>query len=96
MPRVKVHRRRGNVLVRLGRREAAQEALQRAVLLDPDDADAWSDLGVALQTQRRLSDAATALVRATELDPDAVDTWLNLAAIDAADGSFMATEVARR
>ena len=51
----------------LGNRAAAAEALQKAVALDPDHAEAWNNLGLAYLAADRLADAESAFVRALNI-----------------------------
>ena len=51
------------------RYEEALVALDRAVTLDPDFADAWFNTGLALRHLERHQEALTALERACSLDP---------------------------
>ena len=56
----------------------AEEAFQRAVELDPDNASTWSSLGWARGRQDNHAGAEEAFQRAVELDPDDADAWSNL------------------
>jgi peroxin-5 len=49
------------------------------VLRDPEDAQAWFDLGVKQQANEREDKAIQALRRAVELDPSLLAAWLELA-----------------
>ena len=73
-----LHRRQGNVLIRLARFAEAQAALARATDLRPDSAEAWYDRGVCLLQMRVEPDAAEAFRRATALDPAHGYAWGNL------------------
>src|SRR6202022_4130798 len=61
---------------------AAEESLGRATALDADNANAWSNLGMALGQLDRHDEAVKALRRAERLDakkPDGMDAYVNLA-----------------
>jgi tetratricopeptide (TPR) repeat protein len=57
---------------------AASQALERAVALAPDNADAWFKVSLARQDQRDLDGAITALERVLATHPDRVDALVNL------------------
>jgi cytochrome c-type biogenesis protein CcmH/NrfG len=57
---------------------AASHALERAVALAPDNADAWFKVSLARQDQRDLDGAITALERVLATHPDRVDALVNL------------------
>ena len=84
-----LERRRGNVLIRLGRGEKARAALSTATQLDPRSPDAWYDRGVSLLGSS-LSDAADAFKRAIALDPKRADAWANLGHVHARAGDVEA------
>ena len=63
----------------IGREEQAIEQLQRAVEIDPEHAQAWSALSVALGREDEWEEAAMAARRATEADPDYGPGWYNRA-----------------
>jgi peroxin-5 len=52
---------------------------EAAVLRDPENAQAWFDLGVKQQANEREAKAIQALRRAVELDPSLLSAWLELA-----------------
>lgn len=58
----------GELVLAGGRPAEAQEHLQRAVALRPDDAGSWSLLGLALVQEGKMSEAIAAHRRAAELD----------------------------
>ncbi|MEZ5065674.1 MAG: sulfatase-like hydrolase/transferase [bacterium] len=57
-------------LLRLGRPEEAAGELERLLAAEPDDADAWYNLGVARQALGRPQRAQEAFRRALAVDPD--------------------------
>jgi tetratricopeptide (TPR) repeat protein len=57
---------------------AASHALERAVALAPDNADAWFKVSLARQDLRDLDGAITALERVLATHPDRVDALVNL------------------
>ncbi len=72
---------RGGELLRQGRDEEALTWLRTAVVLDPDLARAWINLGVARRRNRDLPGAEAAYRKALELDPEAVSAYQNLASL---------------
>jgi len=62
---------------RAGDNEGALAAFSRAIELEPDDADAWYNKGVALAKLRRTEEARSAYDRAIELRPEYADAWYN-------------------
>jgi Flp pilus assembly protein TadD len=72
--------------------EAVQE-LKQAITVDPDFAEAHTNLGVQYYLLNRPAEAETALLRALELDPASASAYVDLAAVkllqrdaDAAEG----------
>ena len=59
---------RGGVLLALGQREAAVEAMRAAVAVEPDDADLLYQLGVVLHAAERFDDAQSTMVKVLEMD----------------------------
>jgi tetratricopeptide (TPR) repeat protein len=59
----------GTVLVNLGRREEALKAFDKAVQLEPLDADLWRNLGNVLVDAQRPADAILSFQHALKLDP---------------------------
>jgi Flp pilus assembly protein TadD len=55
---------------RIGDRPAAIESARRAVDLEPEQADFWSRLGVALARAGSTAEAGDAWRRALSIDPD--------------------------
>ena len=59
-------------------RDDAVEYLSRVTELQPDDGEAWHDLGRALLFQGRLDDATEAFRQAVQLRPDDADALIDL------------------
>jgi serine/threonine-protein kinase len=89
----------------MGRFEEAVRVLQNESRVEPDNADACSDLGGCLLFLRRYAEAVTSMEKAVGLKPNSHDCWRNLG--DAyrfapgqagkADGAYRrALELARR
>jgi Flp pilus assembly protein TadD len=72
---------RGGELLRSGQHEEALGWLRTAVVLDPDLARAWINLGVARRRNGDLPGAEAAYRKALELDPEAVSAYQNLASL---------------
>ena len=62
------------------------DGLQRAVILDPDRADAWNELGIALHVAGRLAEAEAAYRRALSVQPDFPRAECNLAVLQRDSG----------
>ena len=62
------------------------DGLQRAVVLNPDRADAWNELGIALHVAGRLAEAEAAYRRALSLQPDFPRAECNLAVLQRDSG----------
>ena len=58
--------------------QAASQALERAVALAPDNADAWFKVSLVRQDLRDLAGAIAALERVLATHPDRVDALVNL------------------
>ncbi|MBB6252290.1 tetratricopeptide repeat protein [Nitrospirillum iridis] len=87
----------GNVLLHLGRPQAAERAYRLALTHDPSLVAAASNLGVALREQGDLPGAEEALRRALGLEPDRAETLVNLAGVMTARGEeVQGEELARR
>ncbi|KAK3257653.1 hypothetical protein CYMTET_33275 [Cymbomonas tetramitiformis] len=69
----------GGVYLALGKMSSAENALSRAVFLQPDFADAWTDLGTVRRWLQDPHGALKALLQATQLRPDGVIGWWSLA-----------------
>jgi tetratricopeptide (TPR) repeat protein len=67
---------------RVGRHQEAIEALNQAVFLRPDDANAWKELGDACHcSPGRHQEAARAYERAVHIKPDDAVAWNNLGVV---------------
>jgi tetratricopeptide (TPR) repeat protein len=67
--------------------QVAQEALKKAVELDPGNASAWLTLGYVLEVTKAVAtDVESAYRRAVEIDPKLMSAWYRLAEIAAKDG----------
>jgi tetratricopeptide (TPR) repeat protein len=69
------------ILVRAGRLTEALAASGRAIALNPDNADAYSNLGVALMQQGNDEEALLAFRRASSIDADQFDALVNQAEV---------------
>lgn len=72
---------RGAELLRQGQVADALPWLEKAVVLDPDLADGWINLGVGRRRTENLTGAEIAYRRALEADPQASAAYQNLAAL---------------
>ena len=73
------YHRQGILLVRLNKLKEARHALEKAINLDPDNAEAHMNLGITLsRSPRYLGEAVAALEKATSLDPDNAKAHMNL------------------
>jgi tetratricopeptide (TPR) repeat protein len=80
----------------LGREGDAQQALERLLLLDPDDADALLRLGVIHARAGRPLRAAAQLERAVVLRPDWAEAWLRLGTATFRAGRILEAEAPLR
>jgi len=64
-----------------GKYELAIKAIEKAIELKPDYADAWYNKGVALKDLGRYDEALKANEKAIELKPDSAGAWYNKGAI---------------
>lgn len=71
----------GTVLTALNRRDRAEVAFRRAIVLDPSNAQAHYNLGVLWLRAQRLSDAEAAFRAAISLRPDFVEAQASLAVV---------------
>jgi len=69
---------KGNLYMREGKRADAVRVFQEAVELNPHNAIARNNLGVALSLGRHYEEAEVHLTRAVELKPDYKEAWNNL------------------
>lgn len=83
-------------LLKGGRIGDAVVAFRVAVALGPDDADAWTNLAVALDRYGSHDQSAVALERALSIARDRPDTWLLLGLVRQKDGNRAAAEAAYR
>jgi predicted O-linked N-acetylglucosamine transferase (SPINDLY family) len=86
----------GRVLIQKGELEAALVAMQRSVLLDPDDAQAFYNLGQTQHQRGELNAAEKSYNAAIRLQPDHVDARVNLGVIYQVRGRFIAAEAMYR
>jgi Flp pilus assembly protein TadD len=94
---VEAYRVTGAVCVQLQRPETAVNALAIATALDPLDAAAHSNLGVALRALGRHDEARSSIETALRLDPAAPQIWFNLAILLVDSGQWTdAVSVYRR
>lgn len=71
-------RRLGSVLLRLNRAGDAEVHLRRDVRINPDAADGWNTLGVALAAQGKVAEAREAFAAAVKIKPESVEYRANL------------------
>ena len=71
----------GNLLVAQKRFEDAEQAYNKAIELNPDDAAAYYNLGILLVDQKRFEDAEKAYNKAIELNPDYAAAYYNRACL---------------
>jgi tetratricopeptide (TPR) repeat protein len=64
---------------------AAQKNFEKAVEIDPDYAQAWSDLGEVLQKQSKPTEARAAWEKAVQADPKYIKPYIQLTALDLAE-----------
>jgi tetratricopeptide (TPR) repeat protein len=77
----------GRLETDLGRYERARGHLEAALALRPKDAQAWNDLGVALQLGGKAEEAAGAFERSIRLKPAEILPRMNLAGLEMARGN---------
>jgi len=70
------HYWKGVALRKLGRNEEAVCALEKALSLNPESADAWRNHAVALNQLDRGADALKSCQKALAIDPDNPRTWI--------------------
>lgn len=68
----------GITLGRQGQLDAAIEAFQKQIEIEPDHDNAWFGLGVALGWQGRLDDAIAVLQKQIQIKPNHDKAWYNL------------------
>jgi Tfp pilus assembly protein PilF len=64
---------------------SAQKNFEKAVEIDPDYAQAWSDLGEVLRRQSKPEEAHAALEKAVAADPKYIKPYVQLAMLDLAE-----------
>ncbi len=77
-PRAPIHNELGTAYLALNQLPAAVEQFQRAIALDPDYVDAYSNAGVTSALLGRLAEAGEFLSQAIQRRPDHVDARYNL------------------
>ncbi len=75
---------------------AAAERIRASLDIDPDSAEAWSNLALVLEAVGRQAAAVNALKEAVRRDPRAADVAANLAALLLAQGELADAEAAAR
>ena len=78
----------GNQLLRRGRLADAEAIYERAVDLSPNFVQAWNNLGLAYQAQRKFGKAKGAYKQAIELAPNFAIVHYNLGTAYEASGSY--------
>ena len=78
--------RRGALLNRLGRPEAAFSDCEQAIAAAPDSAPAWLQRGIALRQLDRLEEARDSYAQALTLEPALAAAWYHQAGVQAALG----------
>ena len=73
------HAGHGHALLRLGRDDAAKAALERAVALSPELAQAWRDLGLTAMRRYDYLRAEETVRRSVTLNPQDANAWFLLA-----------------
>ena len=76
-----LHYNYGLELSAIGKHKPALEEFRTAVELNPDDADAWNEIGRIRIDMRELGAAKQALEHALELHPGHPDAWNNLGVV---------------
>lgn len=79
----------------VGDLDSAVAKYRRCVELDPDFADGWHALGMALMKQGELKEAIGATLMATELHPNDQLTWTALSQMYMKDGQIKEAEAAK-
>ena len=78
----------GYLLATFGRLPDAIATMNRAIVLDPLNSDAWGNLGSYLTAQRNFPAARRALQRALAISPDDVETHFGLGSLNLLDGQL--------
>jgi tetratricopeptide (TPR) repeat protein len=61
----------------LQKHEEALKSYSKALDINPNDADAWNNKGLALESLGRLGDAIKSYTKALDIDPNDADAWFN-------------------
>jgi len=69
----------GDLFFAKGEYDTAQQLYEKALLIDPDNYDAWMGLGMTFSWQDKESQAAEAFIVATELRPEKIRPLVDLA-----------------
>ncbi len=77
-----------------GKLPAAEQVYREAVDLDPQNPDAYYNLGLIIQTQNRLSEAVKLYQQAIDLQPDYLKAYLNLGIILKEQGKVVESIIA--
>jgi tetratricopeptide (TPR) repeat protein len=67
----------GNAFMDSGRYQDALNAFEKALEIDPENANTWGAKVVALEKLGRFQEAIDASNKATKLDPDLLDAWIH-------------------
>ncbi|VVB68360.1 Photosystem I assembly protein Ycf3 [uncultured archaeon] len=90
--------RKGNEFLRSSRFREAAESFDKAIQIDPKNADAWNHRGLALASLNRFEEAARSFDRACKADPSHPDAWYNnglvLCALERYEAAVMSFEKA--
>jgi tetratricopeptide (TPR) repeat protein len=65
----------GNALYDQGKYDEAVQAYDKAIEVNPENADTWYNKGLALERQNKYNEAIQAYDKAIELDPKDADAW---------------------
>lgn len=71
----------GAISGELGNTQIAENALERAIAIDPSNAEGHLALAQVLKTQGRLDESLTSAYRAVGTDDSFVDGWLHISAV---------------
>lgn len=72
---------RAKVLAATGKEQESEALLKKLTTADPGFFEAWFDLAVVMERQKKLDQAATAFMRAAELSPQDAELWFRAASI---------------
>ena len=68
----------GSLTSNLKRYDDAIEAYRQALRINPENADAWNNLGIAYNNLKRYDDAIEAYRQALRINPEYANAWYNL------------------